>query len=60
MCSILYILVLSFFVFSALLAFQFFTRKLCLQFSRLRISNFTWNRLPIKISDKLIVYPYCE
>ena len=29
-------------------AFQFFTRKLCLQFSGLRMRNFTWNRFPIK------------
>jgi len=29
-------------------AFQLFTRKLCLQFSGLRMRNFTWNRFPIK------------
>jgi len=29
-------------------AFQLFTRKLCLQFSGLRMRNFTWNRSPIK------------
>jgi len=28
--------------------FQLFTRKLCLQFSVLRMRNFTWNRFPIK------------
>ena len=28
-------------------AFQLFTRKLCLQFSGLRMRNFTWNRFPI-------------
>jgi len=27
---------------------QLFTRKLCLQFSGLRMRNFTWNRFPIK------------
>jgi len=41
--------ILEFVVFSALtLAFQLFTRKVCLQFSGLRMRNFTWNRLPIK------------
>ena len=30
------------------LAFQLFTRKLCLQISGLRMRNFTWNRFPIK------------
>ena len=29
-------------------AFQLFTCKLCLQFSGLRMRNFTWNRFPIK------------
>jgi len=29
-------------------AFQLFTSKLCLQFSGLRMRNFTWNRFPIK------------
>jgi len=29
-------------------AFQCFTCKLCLQFSGLRMCNFTWDRLPIK------------
>ena len=28
--------------------FQLFTRKLCLQFSGLRMRNFTWNQFPIK------------
>jgi len=28
--------------------FQVFTYKLCLQFSGLRMRNFTWNRFPIK------------
>ena len=43
------IVVLSLFFFSAVTsAFQLFTRKLCLQFSRLRMRNFTWNRFPIK------------
>ena len=37
------------FFFSAVtLAFQLFTRKLCLQFSGLRMRNFTWNRFPMK------------
>jgi len=30
------------------LAFQIFTRKLCLRFSRLTMRNFRWNRFPIK------------
>jgi len=39
------------FVFSApTLAFQFFTLKLCLQISGLRMRKFTWNRFPIKNS----------
>ena len=29
-------------------AFQLFARKLCLQFSVLRMRNFTWNRFPVK------------
>ena len=38
------------FVFSLLLlsAFQLFTCRLCLQFSGLRMRNFTWNRFRIK------------
>jgi len=40
---------LEFVFFSAVTsAFQLFTRKLCLQFSGLRMLNFTWNRFPIK------------
>jgi len=40
---------LEFVFFSAVTsAFQLFTRKLCLQFSGLRMRNFTWNRFPIK------------
>ena len=41
---------LEFVFFSAVTsAFQLFTRKLCLQFSGLRMRNITWNRFPIKI-----------
>jgi len=41
---------LEFVFFSAVTSvFQLFTRKLCLQFSGLRMRNFTWNRFPIKI-----------
>jgi len=40
---------LEFVLFSVVtLAFQLFTRKLCLHFSGLRMRNFTWNRFPIK------------
>ena len=40
---------LEFVFFSAVTsAFQLFTCKLCLQFSGLRMPNFTWNRFPIK------------
>ena len=40
---------LEFVFFSAVTsAFQLFTGKLCLQFSGLRMRNFTWNRFPIK------------
>ena len=38
-------------------AFQLFTCKLCLQFSGLRMCNFTWNRFPIKnlLIDSLLI-----
>ena len=40
---------LEFVFFSAVTsAFQLFTRKLYLQFSGLRMRNFTWNRFPVK------------
>jgi len=43
------IVVLGLFFFSAVAsAFQLLTCKLCLQFSGLRMHNFTWNRFPIK------------
>ena len=45
--------------FSAVIsAFQLFTRKLCLQFSGLRMRNFTWNRFPIKnlLIDSLLTH----
>jgi len=41
------IVVLSF-ISAVTSAFQLFTCKLCLQFSGLRMRNFTWNRFPIK------------
>jgi len=51
LCSDLFILVLSLFAFSALTsAFQFFSRKLCLHISGLRMRNFAINRFPIKNS----------
>jgi len=40
---------LEFVFFSAVTsAFRLFTYKLCLQFSGLRMRNFTWHRFPIK------------
>ena len=51
LCFDLFILVLSLFAFSTLiLAFQHFTRKLCLPFAGLHMRSVTWNRFPIKIS----------
>jgi len=38
----------TFFFSSVTSAFQLFTRKLCLQFSGLRMRNLTWNRFSIK------------
>jgi len=50
LCSDLFVVVLSLFIFSALtLTFQLFTHKLCLQISGLRMGNFTWNPFPINI-----------
>ena len=40
------IVVLSLFFSAVTSAFQLFTYKLCLQFSGLRMRNFTWNRFP--------------
>jgi len=42
------IVVLSFFFSAVTSAFQRFTYKLCLQFSGLRMRNFTWNRFSVK------------
>jgi len=52
---------LSSFAFSALtLAFQLFTRKLCLHTTGLRMRNFTWNRFCVKnFSDGFLAYPHC-
>ena len=51
---------LEFVFFSAVTsAFQLFTCKLCLQFSGLRMRNFTWNRFPIKnFSDRFLAYTH--
>jgi len=43
-----FIVVLSLFFSAVISAFQLFTRKLFLQFSGLRMCNFTWNWFPIK------------
>jgi len=49
LCYEILIVVLSFLFLSAVTsAFQLYTCKRCLQFSGLRMRNFTWNRFPIK------------
>jgi len=48
LCYEILIVVLSLFFSAVTSAFQLFTRKLCLQFSGLRMRNLTWNRFPIK------------
>ena len=49
LCCDLFISDLSLFAFTSLtLAFQLFTRKLCLQISGLKMRSFTWNQFPIK------------
>jgi len=48
LCYEILIVVLSLFFSAVTSACQLFTRKLCLQVYRLRMRNFTWNRLPIK------------
>jgi len=49
LCYEILIVVLSFFILCCYFSLsQLFTRKLCLQFSGLRMRSFTWNRFPIK------------
>jgi len=48
LCYEILIVVLNLFFSAVTSAFQVFTRKLCLQFSGLRMRNFTWNRFPIE------------
>ena len=48
LCYEILIVVFSLFFSAVTSAFQLFTRKLCLQFSGLRMRNCTWNRFPIK------------
>jgi len=44
LCYEIFIVVLSLFFAAVTSAFQLFTCKFCLQFSGLRMRNFTWNQ----------------